>query len=227
MSSNNGSYLTEGNLFLFVLKPGLGRFASFDFSRQLRVLRRARPAASPAAGTSLPSRRMNGPTGRGGHRRFRRKGSLERVHERPRRRLGACPVLHEFRRPERSQPPVDRSFRPCAASRIDVAHSHPPRSEHLDDRGDGVRHRGAPFGDDERQERQGERGVLHAALQDHDYALMLPPPLTLRARRIPIPSGPRSQRHFLGPMPRERASASFETHAALQAERTQPLALNT
>ena len=34
-SSNNGSYLTEGNLFLFVLKPGLGRFVSFDFSRQL------------------------------------------------------------------------------------------------------------------------------------------------------------------------------------------------
>lgn len=32
-ASNMGAYFTEGNLFLFVLKSGFGRLASFDFSR--------------------------------------------------------------------------------------------------------------------------------------------------------------------------------------------------
>ena len=32
-AENMGAYLTEGNLFLFVLKSGFGRFASFNFSR--------------------------------------------------------------------------------------------------------------------------------------------------------------------------------------------------
>lgn len=32
-AGNNGTYLTEANLLLFALKPGLGRFASFDFSQ--------------------------------------------------------------------------------------------------------------------------------------------------------------------------------------------------
>jgi hypothetical protein len=32
-ASNYGAYFTEGNLFLFVLKSGFGRFASFDFSQ--------------------------------------------------------------------------------------------------------------------------------------------------------------------------------------------------
>ena len=50
-SSNNGFYLTEGNLFLFVLKPGLGRFASFDFSRQL--------GTAPCAGSGVPAARTS------------------------------------------------------------------------------------------------------------------------------------------------------------------------
>ncbi len=32
-AENMGAYLTEGNLFLFVLKSGFGRFASFNFSQ--------------------------------------------------------------------------------------------------------------------------------------------------------------------------------------------------
>ena len=32
LASNNGAYLTDGGLFLFVLKPGFGRSAYFDFA---------------------------------------------------------------------------------------------------------------------------------------------------------------------------------------------------
>ena len=34
-AANYGSYFTEGNLFLFVLKSGFGRFASFDFTQPI------------------------------------------------------------------------------------------------------------------------------------------------------------------------------------------------
>lgn len=34
-AENMGAYFTEGNLFLFVLKAGFGRFASFDFSEPI------------------------------------------------------------------------------------------------------------------------------------------------------------------------------------------------
>jgi hypothetical protein len=34
-AANYGSYFTEGNLFLFVLKSGFGRFATLDFSQSL------------------------------------------------------------------------------------------------------------------------------------------------------------------------------------------------
>ena len=90
-ASNNGSYMTEGNLFLFVLKPGLGRFVSFDFSRPTgappcaargtcrkdfttAMTDDSRPGGRTypvdAAGTDLPNGFMSVPVGGSARARF-------------------------------------------------------------------------------------------------------------------------------------------------------------